>query len=365
MQSPSKKILITLPSLIDDPGGVAGYYNSVLPAMNRFKQFSITIFEIGSTHGKNLLWHPIFDQIKFIRQIILKKPDTVKVNPSLNIKSFIRDGLFIYWAKKQKIQVMVFFHGWEKEFEGKIHGILRLFFNLTYGKADVFIVLASDFKSTLKEWKVGKKIHLLTTPVYDSLIKDFSIENKIMRIKSSKTTQILFLSRLEKKKGVFETIDAVNLLFKKKHDVHLSIAGDGSIQKEVLQYIDSQNLKENVSLLGYIKGKKKIEALSENHLYCFPTYHDEGMPTSLLEAMAFGMSVVTTPMGGTKDFFKDGVMGYLCSSTKPEAIAQKIEKIICDKEIFCSQAFYNYNFAKKHFMASKVADKLCKIWTVL
>lgn len=358
----NKKIFITLPSLGKDPGGVASYYNAVLPFMYKSKICEIKIFEIGSTHGKNMGFHTVFDQIKFINSINLIKPDIVHINPSLNLKSFIRDGLFIFWAKKRKIRVIVFFHGWEKKFEKKINGILRIFFNLSYKKADLFIVLASEFKNSLRKLGVKNNIYLLTTAVDNALIKNFSIKKKINRIQQSKTIRLLFLSRLEKEKGVFETIDAFKLLIDRGFNITLSIAGDGSITKEIIEYIEKLGLDDKISMLGYVKEGKKIQAFSEHDIYCFPTYYDEGMPTSVLEAMAFGMPVITTPAGGIKDFFKEGNMGYLCHTINPENIADNIKAIIQDKNKICAVSYCNYDYAMKHFMASIVSERLLNIY---
>ncbi|RLB90461.1 MAG: glycosyltransferase family 1 protein [Deltaproteobacteria bacterium] len=362
MQSNKRKILITLPSLKEDPGGVARYYNAVLPYLLKSNNFKIEIFEIGSTHGKNVFFHPVNDQLKFIRKIRGVKLDIVHVNPSLNFKSFVRDALFIFWAKRKKNKVIGFFHGWTTKFEKKINGILKIFFNLTYKKADVFIVLASEFKTKLLSLKIDRPIHLLTTAVEELLVENFSIEKKIKRIKTAKTTRLLFLSRLEKEKGIFETIDAFKLLLDKKYNITLSIAGDGSITKEVYGYIERLGLSNKIVMLGYVKGKEKIQIFTEHDIYCFPTYHGEGMPTSVLEAMAFGMPVITRPIGGIIDFFENGKMGYLCETIKPEEIADNIETIIGNKNRICEIALYNYDYAKKHFMASIVADKLLNIY---
>jgi len=362
MQSNKKKILITIPSLKKDPGGVARYYNAILPYLYKSNNFEIEIFEIGSTHGKKVFFHPIIDQIKFMRKISVIKPDIIHINPSLNFKSFIRDALFIYWAKRQKKQVIVFFHGWEKKFAKKIQGILKKIFNLTYKKADAFIVLASEFRSKLRLLKIDKPVHILTTAVDELLVESFSIEKKIERIKSSQTIRLLFLSRLEKEKGIFETIDAFKLLLDERYDIALSIAGDGSITKEIYGYIDQLGLSNNIDMLGYVKEGKKIQAFTEHDIYCFPTYYGEGMPTSILEAMALGMPIITRPVGGINDFFETYKMGYLCETTKPYDIAESIKKMICDKKRICDTAQYNYRYAKKHFMAPIVADKLLNIY---
>ncbi len=303
------------------------------------------------------------DQIRFIKQTISIKPDIVHINPSLDIKSFIRDGLFVLWAKKRNIPVVVFFHGWQKKFEKQIDGVLKGFLSLTYMKADLFIVLASEFKRSLISWKINKPVHLLTTAVDESLIKNFLIESKMERIKKAKTIRLLFLSRLEKKKGIFETIDAFRILLEDGCDITLSIAGDGSITNEVNDYIKDLGLDKKINVLGYVKGKEKIEALNKHDIYCFPTYYGEGMPTSVIESMAFGMPVITRPVGGIKDFFKNGKMGYLSESTKPSEIAECIREIVADKNMLCDIARFNYNYAKQNFMASKVADNLINIYS--
>ena len=357
-----KKVLITIPSLEKDQGGVANYYNAVLPHLYRSNDFEIEIFEIGSTHGKQKIFHQITDQVKFIRKIKSSCSDIVHVNPSLNLKSYIRDGLFIFWAKQFNIHTLVFFRGWEKKFAKQIKGLLKLFFNLTYKKANSFIVLASEFKKKLKSWGINQPVHLLTTAVDDALIKNFSIENKLKRLKLSGTIRILFLSRLETQKGIFETIDAFKLLLDKKYNIALSIAGDGSITKQVSKYIAKLDLKNKICMLGYVRGKEKIKVFTEHDVYCFPTYHDEGLPNSVLEAMAFGMPVITTPVGGVKDFFVNEKMGYLCSVVNPEKIARGVETIICDKNRLCNIAFHNYSYAKQYFIAPIVADKLLNIY---
>jgi glycosyltransferase involved in cell wall biosynthesis len=236
-----------------------------------------------------------------------------------------------------------------------------LFFNFTYGRADSFIVLGSEFKSKLRSWGVNKPVQLLTTVVNESLMENFSMDHKINRIKNSETTKILFLSRLEKEKGIFETIDAARLLAEQNHNIIFSIAGNGSVIDQVEARIADLGLN-NVLMLGYVKGKEKIRAFTENDIYCFPTYYGEGMPTSVLEAMAFGMPVITRPIGGIKDFFKNPRMGYLCESVEPCEIAKAVTTMISDKKMICDMGFNNYRYAKKHFMASKVAKKLFNIY---
>ena len=82
------------------------------------------------------------------------------------------------------------------------------------------------------------------------------------------------------------------------------------------------------------------------------------MPTSVLEAMAFGLPIISRPVGGLCDFFKNGKMGELIASHNPEEYANAVDKyfnnITLAKEISRS----NHKYAKKHFLASSVAKNI-------
>ena len=82
-------------------GGVSSYYNSILPFMKDSIEDNIIKLEIGGIKRSKRLFHPITDQIRFYRQISRKQFDLIHVNPSLDIKSILRDGMFLYQAKKK------------------------------------------------------------------------------------------------------------------------------------------------------------------------------------------------------------------------------------------------------------------------
>jgi len=82
------------------------------------------------------------------------------------------------------------------------------------------------------------------------------------------------------------------------------------------------------------------------------------MPNSALEAMAFGLPVITTRVGGIPDFFEAGKMGLFLDNRKPEHIAEKIKYLIERPQLMKQMSEYNYHYAMQHFYASKVAKRL-------
>jgi len=355
-----KKILITLPSF-QDPGGVAAFYNSLLPYFPN-EEYVFPTLEIGSTRGSGNLLYPVFDQLRFSRALASYGPDLVLINPSLDLKSFLRDGLLTYQAKRKRLPVLLFFHGWCKDFEEDITRKFLWFFKHTFGQADSFVVLATEFKNVLQQWGVTQPIYLGTTTIDESLLSSFSISNKLTQINKAPQIKILFLARLHREKGVFETVDAVSMLIQKGLSVSLSIAGDGPIVNELQKYVKSLNIQErSICFLGYVRNTDKINTFAGHHLYCLPSY-SEGLPTSVLEAMAFGLPVITRPVGGLVDIFEEGKMGFMCKGKTAVEIADALEKIITNRPLMLQMSEYNHTFAKEHFMASVVAKKLSGIY---
>lgn len=353
------KVVLTTSSL-KDKGGVASFYNGVLPYLSQEEIFTL---EIGGTKGVGGVLHPLVDQLRFRQTVNRWKPELIHLNPSLNFKSFIRDGVFAWQAKKRGYPLLVFWHGWEKDFEMVVKSKYLPFFNRTFGKADGFIVLASEFEKVLREWGVTAPIYQQTTCVDDKLLNNADINSKWSSASEVSAFKILFLARLARSKGVFETIQAAKLLLNEKLPVRFTIAGDGEMKKEIEEFTRSEGLDENqVKFTGDIRGKEKIKAFAEHHIYCFPTYYGEGLPTSVVEAMSFSMPVITCPVGGLKDFFIDGDMGYLVEQKNPETVANSIKKLILRPSRMADIGRNNARYADTHFKASVVANKLSNIY---
>jgi glycosyltransferase involved in cell wall biosynthesis len=171
---------------------------------------------------------------------------------------------------------------------------------------------------------------------------------------------VLFLARVEKEKGIYEAIEAFRLVQRKHLSICLTVAGDGSELKSVQEYVRTQRI-EGITFLGWVRGSSKLEAFANADLYLFPTYR-EGMPNSMLEAMACGLPVVTRAVGGVRDFFEDGKMGFLTESKEPGVFAELLERLLLDPTRRHAMAHYNYLFAKQHFAASVVAWRLVNVY---
>ncbi|NQU05357.1 MAG: glycosyltransferase family 4 protein, partial [Calditrichaeota bacterium] len=142
--------------------------------------------------------------------------------------------------------------------------------------------------------------------------------------------------------------------------ITLTIAGDGDALESARDFAVQRGL-EKISFSGYLTGDAKSDAFLNASCYILPTY-SEGIPISVLEAMAYGLPVVTRPVGGMKDFLEDGKMGYIVEILDPSAFAEAVEKLIQEPETCRRMGRYNREFALKHFVASRVAERIKRIY---
>jgi glycosyltransferase involved in cell wall biosynthesis len=339
-------ILLTTPNL-SELGGVSNFLNSMLLSFRRFNDITFRPLEIGG-HGKNIFGF-FSDQWNFNYALKHHTINLAFINPSLLIKSFFRDGMFAKQLVKQGIPFIVFFHGWDLEFEKRVDKSFVDFFLNSFGQAERIFVLSADFRDKILEWGYRGKIIVETTMVDSSLVESLPTQKESDRIK------LLFLSRIIKEKGVFETLEAFERVSKKRGGVELIIAGDGEDFKELKERASKIN---NVRVVGYVEGESKRELFRESDIYCLPTNYGEGLPVSVLEAMFYGLPIVTTKMGGLRGFFKDKKMGYFVEPEDVEGLEQKIEALILDSENRKRIGEFNTQYAQEHLTDSVVTDRI-------
>lgn len=341
------KILINTPSL-KLLGGVANHYKGLRAFWTEDVMYNTVGKRNATKSGSGKYWLP-WDCLKFIFRLLTFRPNMVLVNPSLGISALKRDFFFLSVAHALGFKVAIFIHGFNWEYAKTIDKAWAVRY---FNKATQIFVLANAFKMELKTWGVTSPISLTTTKVDDTLLDGYDVE----RERDGKVKNILFLARVEKEKGVFITIDSYRILKEKYPYLSLTIAGEGTALSKVKQMVIEEHIPD-VIITGRLSGKELINAYKNADLSSSSSY-GEGMPTAVLEAMAFGLPVFTRNVGGLVDFFEDGKMGYITDSLDPIDFATAMIPYIEDKNLTRQVALYNAQYAREHFMASSVAKRI-------
>ncbi|MGZ3882626.1 MAG: glycosyltransferase family 4 protein [Bacteroidia bacterium] len=368
MSGTVKKILLSVPAETAT-GGIKNYFRAL---KSRFT-LPVEYIERGSKtwpYRKDTyteIKRFIGDILEFRKKIRTGDYEIVQTSTSLGIYSVIRDGIFLKIAHANRVKTIVFFRGWDKAVEAKIERSYLNSFRRVFFKADLFIVLSPEFREVLQRWGYKKNILLETTLIDSDLISSFDLE-KIMQPRIRKDEghiNLLFLARTEIEKGIYETINTYSIVKRANPDitVSLTIAGNG-IEFERMKSYAQKVAPEGIIFLGNIDGEQKIQAFLDADIYIFPSY-SEGMPNSVLEAMAFGLPVIGSSAGAIPYIVKEGVNGYLTNSSDPTVLASLVQRLINSKALRLEMAKENFTKAKDEFYSDKVITRIEKIYKQL
>ena len=347
------KVLIAAP-LLSKPGGVSHYIRALLPAL----QTDVRSIAVGSRDDHDGVARNagrfLADNLAFIRNLYQYAPDLVHLNPSLGWKAVVRDALLLRIAKLFRKSVVITIHGWDENFEHRYLHRYPWLFPLLFGSADCVIVLGSRFEDKLRRLGYQNPVFQLAAPVEP----DFFCAAPGTCPKQNLT--ILFLARLEPAKGIYEALDAYVLLKKAFPSARLIVAGEGVERSRATEYAENLGVS-GINFTGHLQGPEKLNAFRSAALYLFPS-HTEGMPISVLEAMACGLPVVTSRVGGIPDFFVDGVMGYMSPDLRPETFASLATLILENAGLQERIRVHNSQYARDHFTPASVAAALDRIY---
>ena len=150
--------------------------------------------------------------------------------------------------------------------------------------------------------------------------------------------RLLFLSNLVESKGVYVMLDACKLLKERGHRFMCHFVGGESKeinQERFLQEVSDRQLDDCVFYVGPQYGTDKERFFQEATLFVQPTFED-CFPLTILEAMQYGLPVVSTDEGAIPDMVIDGETGFICPRKNVEALVNSIEKLLINKEL-CKQ----------------------------
>ena len=146
---------------------------------------------------------------------------------------------------------------------------------------------------------------------------------------------IVGVGRLIEKKGFGDLIEACALLKDRQCDFHCQIIGEGPLEENLRTEIEKLGLQKNVVLAGPLPQQQIRSQLANATFFALPCIAEksggmDNLPTVIMEAMAAGLPVISTPIGGVPEMVVDNETGFLVPPGSPAALAEAIEKVIVD-----------------------------------
>ena len=201
--------------------------------------------------------------------------------------------------------------------------LIRFFRNLIIRKADIITAISNYLANHAKKINPKAELHFIPNGV------DL---DKFRYMPNSEENTVITVSRLVSKNGIGDLIKAMALVKKEINDAKLIIIGSGPLEKKLKQSIQDFNLEDHVIMTGSQSPESVAGYLAKAKVFARPSL-SEGLGTAFLEAMAVGLPVIGTAVGGIPDFLKDGQTGLFCNVGDGQDLAEKIKILLTNREL--------------------------------
>jgi glycosyltransferase involved in cell wall biosynthesis len=325
-----------------DVGGVATFIEFIVSSSYLRRNLNIAHMDTsrglrnqataGRFSGRNLS--------SFIRQVfqllailMRSKPRIVHLNVTAGL-SFWKTMVFMLLIRAFRARMIAHIHGgnFHEFFEGSRVAARRLI-AWTLGQADVVVVLSGWWKNYIQNIvKPGVRVLAIPNAPEQSL---FSRPSGEQPQESRSGNTLLFVGSIGKRKGIFDILNAIPLVTRECSLARFIFLGEEEIageKQQVLLACKQHNLHEFVSFLGWVVGEEKKKHYERADVFLLPS-HAENLPFALLEAMAMGLPVVSTPVGGIPEVIEDGREGYLIEPGDEQALAERIVRLLKEPQL--------------------------------
>lgn len=313
------KILEIGPSSKYSKGGMATVINGIISDEKMVDKYNID-FHASYIDG-NLFVRLVYSLYAFLKFLfIYKKYDLFHIHMA-SYGSTFRKGVYINTLKKSKKKIVLHIHGAEYiKFYNSLNERKKNKVKKIWNSADEIVVLSDKWKKVFEETFHIGNIIVINNGVNEQLFRQSS------KYISSNNNSFLFLGRLGQRKGIYDLIDACERLDKQNIDFKMYIAGDGE-QSKVKEIIKEKHLIHKVFVEGWVDLNKELDLLTRVSTLVLPSYN-EGLPMSILEAMAAGKVVIASNVGGIPEVVKDEYNGFIVSPGDIANICMLMKKII-------------------------------------
>jgi glycosyltransferase involved in cell wall biosynthesis len=266
--------------------------------------------------------------------------------------SFSRKYIFFFLAKLFGVKTVLHIHGAEFElfYREKSFYFQKKMIQHALRRADLVIVLSEQWRKQISKICLKANIQVLHNPIDPALFVNDKRHD----------STLLFLGEIGRRKGIYDVIDTLPKIISEYPNLKLIVAGTGEINQARL-HCQTLGVESNVVFTGWIVGTKKEQLLRESTLLLLPSYN-EGLPMSILEAMAVGLPVVASKIGGIPEALA-GVENYcLVEPGEKVEITEKILFLLANPKIRSKVALHLRTSVEEKFSVRKINQQLIQIY---
>jgi glycosyltransferase involved in cell wall biosynthesis len=342
--------------------GVATHINQLFGSALS-KRFRLSQFQVGregrGESRRATVVRLALSPLIFVVRLVRLRPRIVHINTSLDLKGYWRDLVYLAVAKALGCKVVYQIHGGAlpAQFFPRSRLLTALLRHVLMW-ADVVVLLAKCEMTAYERFAPRARLIRIANCV--------SIEQDRGPAPLNPTAVLTvgYVGRLTASKGILETIEAVRILRERGVEVRLTIAGAGEAMDAIRRSISAAGLATHVHLIGEVFAEAKREFWLQTDVLALPSYH-EGLPYALLEAMAYGVVPVASPVGAIPDVMQDQVHGLLVPPRAPQAVAQALEQLAGDRLLLRRLSHAARERVVTHYSITRLADQFTELYRSL
>lgn len=306
----------------------------------------------------------IIGDLKYCKKLInVMKQEKPDITLGYTIKPVVYGAIAAHFAKVKNINSLVTGGGYtftSKSFKARVIGIIvKLLYKIGFGYADNVIFQNHDDIEEFVSKKLVKKSKC-------NLVNGSGVNiERFTYTKPPKEVSFFMLSRLLKSKGVCEYLEAARKIKEKYPNVKFSLLGkyetemQDAISKEYIEKFITDGIVERYEETNDVR-----PYYQQCSVYVLPSYR-EGMPRTVLEAMACGRAIITTKTNGCRETVIDGKNGFLVPVANVDLLVEAMEKMVLGPELIVSMGEASLSICLDKFDVNKVNYSMIDIMQII
>ena len=286
--------------------------------------------------------------VSFLWHVAFVRPCIVHLNCSLSRNGIFRDSVCVLLARFWGIPTVTYYRGNIPDFlDGKKNGIRWCALRKLINVSNLNIAMSRDSLAFLADLQHAEQRApvLLHNFVSDS---DFRYRTSCT-VKPSERIRVIYAGWIKVAKGCQEILAVARQL----SEVEFILLGP--VKADMKRHLQSH--PANVIVGGDVTRNIVLQQMIASDLFLFPSYH-EGFPNAVLEAMAVGLPVVATRVGGIPEMIEDGKGGLLVSSPDTHKLTSALQTLIADPRKRLQMGAFNRRKAQTEYTYSVVMSRL-------
>jgi glycosyltransferase involved in cell wall biosynthesis len=216
-------------------------------------------------------------------------------NSAFDSGTFTRDGILclVAWALRTPIFLKI--HGSHLSSFGKLRSLQGLMRYLILSLSTGIGVLSSQERAEfISKWpRIARKVFVVKNIVRPDFLN--------AEVLSQDRPMVFFASRFIREKGIFDLLEAIPGILKILPNCRFTFVGDGPDMKAFLNRVEELGLTQEIEYKSNRSYSELIEMYVSGVIFVFPTHFPEGMPMAMIEAMAVGLLVISSPVRFVRD----------------------------------------------------------------